>query len=393
MRTTARSRPPTALAARSTVPAGLTALAVTIASALVVVAGPTSPAQAVTGYHVTAPGGLNARSGPGVQYPVVGRLVDETPLDIACQTTGSLVGTGLGAAPTKVWDRLAGGWYVSDFYTSTPATDSGWTPGIPRCAPSPPVPQPAPTPPRDGCAQVRVVATRASGEATTTGKGSALGPFVTALSAAMPGIDVKVWANPYRPAAAVSPAPAPGSTRYAATLRANITTAAKALTAEVTAHLAACPDEHLVLAGFGTGAGATHQVWDTLMAGAGVDRYRARVEGVVLFADPHLDPAQHTTAATSLVLGGLDAAHPGILGAEALVWSPKLTASYVMRSYCVRHDLLCNFDRRHVAEGVTVHNAYPGNGQATVAGTEVGRRLLARLATRAGTVVQTHRAR
>ncbi len=137
MRTTARSR---------------TLVAVAVAAALVPVVGPASPAQAVTGYHVTAPGGLNARSGPGLQYPVTGRLVDESPLDIACQTTGALVGTGLGAAPTTVWDKLASGWYVSDFYTSTPATESGWTAGIPRCTTPTPVPQPGPTPPRDGCA-------------------------------------------------------------------------------------------------------------------------------------------------------------------------------------------------------------------------------------------------
>ncbi len=148
-----------------------------------------------------------------------------------------------------------------------------------------------------------------------------------------------------------------------------------------------------MLTGFGTGAGATHQVWDTLMSGTGVDRYRARVEGVVLFADPFLDPAQRTASATSLVLGGLDPARAGILGADALVWSPKLTAGYVMRSYCVRHDLFCNFDSRHPAEGLAVHTAYPGNGQARAAGTDVGRRLLARLATRAGTVVHPYRAR
>jgi Cutinase len=387
VRTTARSGLAT-LSSRRTL-----AASVAVASALVVAAGPSPTAQAVTGYHVTAPGGLNTRSGPGVQYSILGRLVDETSLDITCQTTGTLVGTGLGAAPTKVWDKLASGRFVSDFYTSTPATESGWTAGIPRCASSAPVPPPVSSGPKDGCAQVRVLATRASGESSTTGKGSTLGPFATALSAAMPGIDVKVWANPYRAGTTASPAPKPGTARYATALKANIATAATALSAELTAHLAACPAEHLLLVGFGTGAGATHQVWDTLMAGSGADRYRARVEGVVLFADPYLDPAQRTTAPSSLVLGGLDAAHRGILGADALVWSPKLTASYAMRSYCVRHDLLCNFDSTHLGEGLTVHNAYPGNGQARTAGTDVGRRLLARLAVHAGTVVRPYRAR
>jgi hypothetical protein len=110
-----------------------------------------TPAAAVTGYHVTVGSlGLNAHNGPGTGYGVVGTLVNGQGIDIACQTKGTLVGTGLPGTPTDVWDQLTNGWYITDYYTSTPGLGGSYTPGIAQCgvaAPPPgPVP-PAPVPP------------------------------------------------------------------------------------------------------------------------------------------------------------------------------------------------------------------------------------------------------
>lgn len=103
-------------------------------------------ASAVTGYHVVVgSAGLNARSGPGTGFPVIGpTLANGQPIDISCQTKGTLVGVGLPGTPTDVWDKLADGRYITDYYTSTPGVGGNYTPGIPQCGSQP---GPAPTPP------------------------------------------------------------------------------------------------------------------------------------------------------------------------------------------------------------------------------------------------------
>ena len=104
-------------------------------------------ASAVTGYHVVVgSAGLNARSGPGTGFPVVGTtLANGQPIDISCQTKGTLVGVGLPGTPTDVWDKLADSRYITDYYTSTPGIGGSYTPGIPQCG-SQPGPAPAPPP-------------------------------------------------------------------------------------------------------------------------------------------------------------------------------------------------------------------------------------------------------
>jgi surface antigen len=75
--------------------------------------------------------GLRKRTGPGYSaYAVVGTVYDGQEIAIACQTMGEAVA---GAnATSAVWDRLADGSYVSDYYTDTPAVGT-WSAPIPRC--------------------------------------------------------------------------------------------------------------------------------------------------------------------------------------------------------------------------------------------------------------------
>jgi hypothetical protein len=53
-------------------------------------------------------------------------LATGTAVQVACQTRGSSV---LGST---VWDRLANGNYVTDYYVDTPAFNA-FSPGIPVC--------------------------------------------------------------------------------------------------------------------------------------------------------------------------------------------------------------------------------------------------------------------
>jgi surface antigen len=93
------------------------------------------PAQAVTGYRVTATAGLSARTGPGTGYGFVRTLPYNTALDIGCQQPGETIGGNY------MWDRLADNTWVADYWTSTPSYNS-YIPGVQDCrnvsAPPPP---------------------------------------------------------------------------------------------------------------------------------------------------------------------------------------------------------------------------------------------------------------
>lgn len=120
-------------------------IVLTGALTLLVAMASSSIAQAVTGYHVVVgSAGLNAHNGPGTNYQVVGHLVNGEGIDISCQTKGTLVGVGLTGTPTDVWDQLTNGWYITDYYTSTPGLAGGYTAGIPQCGSAPPTPTPQP---------------------------------------------------------------------------------------------------------------------------------------------------------------------------------------------------------------------------------------------------------
>jgi uncharacterized protein YraI len=77
-------------------------------------------------YQVTAPGSLAERTGPGVRYPAVGALPAGALAWVVCQCAGSRVAT------TSVWDWLADGRWVSDYYVASPSGVS-WSRPVPRC--------------------------------------------------------------------------------------------------------------------------------------------------------------------------------------------------------------------------------------------------------------------
>jgi uncharacterized protein YraI len=77
-------------------------------------------------FQVNASTGINERSGPGLNYPVVGERLPGALARVECQRAGSIVAT------TNVWDRLGNGNYLSDYYLATPSKTSFSTP-VPRC--------------------------------------------------------------------------------------------------------------------------------------------------------------------------------------------------------------------------------------------------------------------
>jgi uncharacterized protein YraI len=102
-------------------------------------------------YHVVGSGGsgIAERGGPGTQFPTNTRLASGAAAPIVCQIkTSSFVGT------SSVWDLLANGEWVADYYINTPVVNQ-YTTGIGQCVPTtattpitpPPVQTPVPTPP------------------------------------------------------------------------------------------------------------------------------------------------------------------------------------------------------------------------------------------------------
>jgi len=113
----------------------VTPVAVSLIVALLAI--PTA-ASAYPTYHVagTEGHGLHERTGPGYDnYPEVGSLLAEnTSVEIVCQTWGELV-TPTHGSPSRIWDKLPNGHYVSDDYISTPGVNE-FTPGIGVCPPT-----------------------------------------------------------------------------------------------------------------------------------------------------------------------------------------------------------------------------------------------------------------
>lgn len=81
---------------------------------------------------------LRVRSAPHLTASVIGSLPPSATIDIVCQTWGDEV-NGVSA----VWDKLASGGYVSDYYTTTPEIGKF---SLSACA-SAPAPAPPPPPP------------------------------------------------------------------------------------------------------------------------------------------------------------------------------------------------------------------------------------------------------
>jgi uncharacterized protein YraI len=77
--------------------------------------------------QVTSSGSLVARKGPGTSYAKAGTALPRGGLaPVMCQTRGSKVGT------TYVWDRLADGRWVTDYYISN-RSNTTWSHPVPRC--------------------------------------------------------------------------------------------------------------------------------------------------------------------------------------------------------------------------------------------------------------------
>jgi hypothetical protein len=103
-----------------------------IGAAQAPVAGPapTAPPAATPTFSVYGLIGnntLNVRSGPGVQFQRIGSLSEGQRVSITCQTRGSVV------VGSTVWDKIAAGAYVSDWYINTPVVNA-FTPGLSQCS-------------------------------------------------------------------------------------------------------------------------------------------------------------------------------------------------------------------------------------------------------------------
>jgi hypothetical protein len=77
-------------------------------------------------YQVTSLIDLNGRSAPTTSAPVIKTYAPGSTVPVACQSLGAKVGT------TSVWDKLADGTYVSDYYVSTPSKTT-YSPLMPLC--------------------------------------------------------------------------------------------------------------------------------------------------------------------------------------------------------------------------------------------------------------------
>ena len=96
-------------------------------------------------YHVVnAEVGVQARKGPGTNFPVVGTIANNSPIEIVCQLHGESING------SDIWNKLADGTYVTDFYCDTP-NFAKFSPPIPVCKDAPPPDQ---TPKGDAGKQV-----------------------------------------------------------------------------------------------------------------------------------------------------------------------------------------------------------------------------------------------
>jgi len=80
---------------------------------------------------VNAPAGVEARKGPGTNFPIVHTIANNSPIEIVCQVQGEQVNG------SDIWNRLADGTYTTDFYCDT-ANFNKFSPPIPTCNDAPP---------------------------------------------------------------------------------------------------------------------------------------------------------------------------------------------------------------------------------------------------------------
>lgn len=90
-------------------------------------AQPSRPAAAPVGHPYRTTEFLRVRSAPTVRATTLGFLSRGARIMVVCQTRSTSVING-----DPIWDRLQGGGYVSDYYTTTPGVRT-FSPGLPRC--------------------------------------------------------------------------------------------------------------------------------------------------------------------------------------------------------------------------------------------------------------------
>ena len=83
----------------------------------------------------TAGKGLAVRATPDAAGALLGRKAEGAALSIRCQVRGTLVRDATQKRSSALWDRLAGGGYVANVYTTAyePAT-TGYSRGLKACA-------------------------------------------------------------------------------------------------------------------------------------------------------------------------------------------------------------------------------------------------------------------
>jgi uncharacterized protein YraI/surface antigen len=89
-------------------------------------AGATAHPYQVTG---TANDGLYERTGPGTTYPDQGWLPNAATIEVTCQIKTASTVNG-----SRMWDLLTSGYFVADYYTTTPVVGN-YSPGIAHCVP------------------------------------------------------------------------------------------------------------------------------------------------------------------------------------------------------------------------------------------------------------------
>lgn len=73
---------------------------------------PPNNGPAYVRYYTTAT--ANLRSGPGTNYSIVQTVGKGTPVDVVCQSRGTVV------AGSSIWNKLTGGQWISDVLTTSP---------------------------------------------------------------------------------------------------------------------------------------------------------------------------------------------------------------------------------------------------------------------------------
>jgi uncharacterized protein YraI len=77
-------------------------------------------------YQITSSTNLNGRAGPKTSTPIMRTYPPGSTVTVVCQTMGTRVAT------TSIWNKLADGHYVTDYYLSTPS-DTTYSAPLPRC--------------------------------------------------------------------------------------------------------------------------------------------------------------------------------------------------------------------------------------------------------------------